>query len=112
MPSGSYDADASKATVSPIIGRVGASEKRATGGFGTAPTDTTIEAVSWSPSLSVTVRTTVNLPSIAYACVAVAAVAVPPSPKSHVYATIVPSGSTDEKPSKRTVSPARGDVGA
>ena len=64
-----------------------------------------------APSLSVTVSATVNVPELVKVWDGVAPVAVPPSPKSHAYDAIVPSGSDEPVPSNATAWPTRPEYG-
>ncbi len=62
--------------------------------------------VAWPPSLSVTVKVMVWLPSVVYEWEAVMPVPLGvPSPQSQEYPVIEPSGSVDEVPSTETLIP-------
>src|SRR5215471_20049322 len=68
-----------------------------------SPTVTAAVALVLESPLSVTVKVAVKLPGEVYVCVTTGPLADTPSPKAHEYETIVPSGSYEAEPSKRTV---------
>ena len=72
-----------------------------------APAATTVVAMFWAPSSSVTVSETVYEPALAYVCETVASPEVLPSPKFQRWAAIVPSASVDPVPSNVHASPAQ-----
>src|SRR5712691_4989353 len=103
VPSGSALAPALKLTVEPVTVLLPVTVKLATGDLSMTTTFTLFAPVL--PELSVTVKVTVNVPAMAYTCVAVTPVAVPPSPKVQAYDAIVPPGSTLAPALKLTVEP-------
>ena len=68
-------------------------------------------AVSVAPSSSVTVRLTVNVPALEYACVGATPVPVLPSPKFQAYDATVPSESDDPLPLNETDDPTVPEYG-
>jgi len=76
-----------------------------------AVTEMAVVAEAEAPMESVTVSFAVNEPADPYWWLVVAPELELPSPKSHEYELIVPSGSVDPVPSKETISGAVPDVG-
>ena len=105
VPSGSLDPDPLTATVRPLTVGVPITAVGGwfTGGGAATVTERVTEPVA--PLSSVTVNVTVNVPSAVYVWLAVAPVALDPSPNAHAYPATVPSGSLDPDPLTAAVRP-------
>ena len=109
VPSGSWEAEASNVTFSPTFGFLGDQVKFAVGA--SAPGALTVigfSRLSVAPSLSVTLNVTRYSLGAPHEWVGVGPVSVVPSPKSHSYFVIVPSGSYELLASNATVSSTSG----
>src|ERR1700756_2581555 len=102
LPSGSREADPLKVTLARTTVGFGVAVKEAVGG---AWTTMCRYAVAVNDSLSVTVRVALNVPNARYEWDAVTPLPAVESPKSHVYETMVPSGSEDPEASNATGEP-------
>src|SRR2546427_13129065 len=102
LPSESVDADPSKATLTPTYTDVGANWNAAWGRALAVTWWVALEDWVWLPT---TVKLTVNKPGFAYECVAMTPLPAVASPNSHVYETIVPSGSNEADASNITGTP-------
>src|SRR5690554_4255076 len=101
FPSGSLEPDPSNITFRPLADDVNAATGSAFTGGAVVVTVWVIASVA--ESLSVTVRVTVKSPALSYTWLVVTPVAVSPSPKSHSYELIDPSGSLEALASNVTV---------
>src|SRR5262245_56460894 len=106
VPSESVDFDASKVTARGTRPLLGLTRSVTLGGLLATGWMLVVELVDDVPSLSVTARLAVNLPTVSYVWVTmgVELTSVLPSPKSKAYETMTPSRSNDLEPSKVTAS--------
>src|SRR2546422_4458820 len=79
--------------------------------FGGGPMGTGSSAVPLLPFVLVTVRSTRNVPPVAYTWVTLRPESTAPSPNAHVQDTIGRYGSEEGDPSNVTPSPATGPAG-
>jgi hypothetical protein len=104
----SVDADASKSQASASQSTV----NDALGGTFPPSIVTASAVLETEPRSSVTASDTAKVLFVAKVCAAVEPVAVAPSPKSHAYAAIEPSGSDDVVPSNVQAKPVQSNVSA